>query len=202
MFERLIGLIKICIYVWTFFIGGGGIFAMVVASRGDGGGAFVVLVVGFLPLGLMFWAQQARKARWARVHAGMLAELGIGPGDYEHCEDDSGIAVNRKARTVTLSVGGRWKTYPFSDVRGWSTNVAKAGAIIGANLTMATAALGANLEAEREAKARTGLFVEVRDVDRAKWRVAMKDERQQARWMEILQQEINESRSASALAHA
>jgi hypothetical protein len=196
MLDRLIGLVKIAVMVWTFFVGGLAVFSFFVVGRGGGGAVAVALVFGFLPLALMLWAGQARKAGHARTHSAMLAELGIGPGDYEHGEDGTGIAVDRKARSVTLMLAGRWKTYPYSDVRGWSTNVAKAGTIVGGNLAMATAALGANLEAERDAKARTGLFVEVRDVERAKWRIAMKDERQQARWMEILQQEINESRSA------
>ncbi len=70
--------------------------------------------------------------------------------------------------------------------------------IVGGNLASATAALGANLAAERDAKARTGLFVEVRDVDRPRWRVAMRNEAMQARWREILDQQINESRPARA----
>jgi hypothetical protein len=46
--------------------------------------------------------------------------------------------------------------------------------------------------AKIDAAARSGFFVEVRDIDHPRWRIAMKDEAQQARWMEILRQEIKE----------
>jgi hypothetical protein len=45
---------------------------------------------------------------------------------------------------------------------------------------------------KRDAAANTGFFVTVRDVDNPKWRIEMRDEATQARWMEILRQEINE----------
>jgi hypothetical protein len=42
------------------------------------------------------------------------------------------------------------------------------------------------------AAANTGFFVAVRDVDNPIWRVEMTDAGREARWMEILRQEINQ----------
>ena len=196
--------VKYLVGVWTVFIGGPGLLFCLFHRDGDGFAAFCVLLVGMAPLALLIRSGQARKARWARVHADMLAAAGVGPVDFQHGEDDSGIALNRSARTVTLLDAGHWKTYPFDEVRGWKAYLVRPGQVgaIGGNLGSAVAAMGAEANMKRDAKAGTGLFVEVRDIDRARWRVAMKDERTQARWMEILRQEINEGHAAAQPAHA
>jgi hypothetical protein len=198
--EALGRVVKYLVGVWTLFVGGTGLLFCMFHGRGDGFAAFCVLLVGMAPLALLIWAGQARKARWARVHADMIAAAGIGPGDFQHAEDDSGIALNREARALTLLDAGQWKTYPFDDVRGWKAYLIKPGqaGMVGGNLGSAVAAMSAEANMKRDAKAGTGLFVEVRDVERARWRVAMKDERAQARWMEILRQEINEAAGAGA----
>ena len=202
--EALGRVVKFLVAVWTIFVGLPGAVFFFFHGRGEGFAAFCILLVGIAPLVLLIWAGQARKARWGRVHADMLAAAGVGPGDFEHGEDDSGIAINRSARTVTLLDAGHWKTYPFDDVRGWKAYLVRPGQVgaMGGNLGSAVAAMSAEANMERDAKASTGLFVEVRDVDRARWRVAMKDERTQARWMEILRQEINEGHAAAQAAHA
>ena len=196
--------VKFLVGVWTFFIGGFGLLFCFFHGPGDGFAAFCVLLVGMAPLALMIWAGQARKARWARARADMLEAAGVGPGDFHHGEDDSGIALNRSARAVTLLDAGQWKTYPFDDVRGWKAYLARPGQVgaIGGNLGSAVAAMSAEANMKRDAAADTGLFVEVRDIERPRWRVAMKDERTQARWVELLRQEINEGRAEARPAHA
>lgn len=189
-------LIKFAVGCWTLFVGGPCLIFFFVHDRQQGGAAFAALLAGMAPLAGLIWFLQARRARWRREHGQMLAAAGVAPGGLEHGEDDSGIAVNAATQSLTLSHAGRWKTYSFADVRRWETNLVKAGVVVGSNLAGATAALGANLDAARAAKARTGLFVDVRDVDRPRWRIAMGSEAMQARWMEILDQEINESRPA------
>jgi hypothetical protein len=47
-----------------------------------------------------------------------------------------------------------------------------------------------------------GISVFVRDIDHAEWRISTVANRDQARWMEILRQEINESRPESARVRA
>ena len=197
--------IKTIVWFWTIIVGGTGLLLAMFAGRDGAAPGVIVLVVGLVPLALMIWSGQKRAAGWGDAHARMLAEAGVpAGGGYEHAEEDSGIALNRQARTVTLSQAGRWKTYPFSEVRGWKTYLVRPGQPggVGGNLASNVASIGAEIRAKQEAAADTGLFVEVRDVDRPKWRVAMKSEVQQARWMEILQQEINEGHAAAQPAHA
>lgn len=201
MLQRLL---KIFAWGWLVVVGGLALLTFLVSTGGgEHMAALVGILIGCAPLGLMFWAGQARKTRWASVHAEMLAAAGGSAVAFEHGEEDSGIAVNPKSRTVTLSHAGSWKTYSYDDVRKWRTTLVRPGMVgAGANMGTALAAVGAEVRMRAEAAADTGLFVDVRDVDRPKWRIAMRSEAVQARWMEILNQEVNESRPASAHAPA
>ncbi len=193
--------IKTIVGFWTVIVGGTGLLLAMFAGRDGAAPGVIVLLVGLVPLALMIWAGQRRRAGWGEVHARMLAEAGVpAGGGYEHGEEDSGIAVNRQARTVTLLRAGHWKTYPFSDVRAWKGYKVRPGqaVAVGGNLSSHVAAMGAEARAKQEAAADTGLFVEVRDIEHPKWRVAMKEERAQLRWIELLRQEINEGAGANA----
>ena len=193
--------IKTIVWLWTIVVGGTGLLLAMFAGRDGAGPGVIVLLVGLVPLALMIWAGQKRRAGWGEVHARMLAEAGVpAGGGYEHGEEDSDIAVNRQARTVTLLHAGRWKTYPFSDVRAWKGYKVRPGqaVAVGGNLSSHVAAMGAEARAKQEAAADTGLFVEVRDIEHPKWRAAMKEERAQLRWIELLRQEINEGAGANA----
>lgn len=46
--------------------------------------------------------------------------------------------------------------------------------------------------AKAKADAASGFFVTVKDIDDPRWHLQMIKERDQARWMEIFRQEINE----------
>jgi hypothetical protein len=186
-------LVSYIVWAWALVVGVPSLAQVFLGERGAGFLGFLGLLIAFAPLGLRMWARQARKARWAGAHAGMLSEVGIAAGDYEHGEDDTGIALK-------LLHAGQWRTYPFSDVRGWTTSLVRPGQVgmVGGNLASSVAAMGAEARAKHDAAADTGLFVEVRDVDRPKWRIAMADGREQARWMEILRQEINERHGSAA----
>ena len=204
--EGLRRLAKFCVWAWAIVVGG---FSLILATTSRHGGDVVAgwfgVLIGLVPVCLMFWLRMKRRERWAAIHAEMLAAAGGAAAvAFEHGEDDSGIAVNPGARTVTLLLAGSWKTYPFADVRKWRTTLVRPGqaGFVGGNLGSAVAAMGAEANMRREAAADTGLFVEVRDVDRPKWRVAMRNEAVQARWMEILNQEINESRPEASRALA
>lgn len=198
--------IKTIVWFWTIIVGGTGLLLAMFAGRDGATPGVIILLVGLVPLALMIWSSQKRKAGWGDAHARMLAEAGVpAGGGYEHGEDDSGIAVNRQARTLTLSNAGQWKTYPFAEVRGWKTYLVRPGqpGVVAGNLASNVASIGAEIRAKQDAAADTGLFVEVRDIDHPKWRVAMKDERAQSRWMEILRQEINEGQGGqSGAGHA
>ena len=52
------------------------------------------------------------------------------PSDYQQRSQpvtDSGIAINRQAKTLSLRLGEKWKTYPFADIRDWRVSKHTAG---------------------------------------------------------------------------
>lgn len=85
------------------------------------------------------------------------------------------------------------KTYSFSDIRSWRTNIATGGTFVGQQ-SVATAAH--NYMTQRKNEEESGLFVEVRDIDCPEWRIGFKADKHREltlkRWMEILRQIINE----------
>lgn len=177
---------------WAFFIGGAGTFSFL-----NGGlpkfTALIMIVVGFGPLFMQVRRRRGLQAKGDSAHAAMLASAGVAPGaGFEHALEDTAIAINTQARTLSLRIGVKWKTYPFTDIRDWRVSKHTAGQVVAGNVTGAMAALGSNIRASRDADAATGLFVTVRDIDNPQWRIAMYDVATQARWMEILQQSINE----------
>jgi hypothetical protein len=111
--------------------------------------------------------------------------------------------VDKKNRKLYLKNGNKQKSYAFSDVREWSTNIASGGKSRGAtNIGNVGAAVGESIRIKKENKRRTGLFINVKDVDNPKWKISFKYngeksndelEQQLARWMEILNQSINEN---------
>ena len=152
-------------------------------------------IVGWGPTALLVWYVVNRAGNRQKFHAHMLAVSGVAGGTgMDHAEDGTGIAINRPAKTLTLLVNGFQKSYSFAEVREWETSNERPGQIVGSGIGVGASAavLGASIRAEREAKKNSGLFVTVKDIENPKWRIAMKDVIIQARWMEILRQEINE----------
>jgi len=139
------------------------------------GGAFsrddnmlVIFLMGFGPVGLQLWFVLHRASKRDAARAAMLAEAGVSPSSgFDYTEKGTGIAINTQARTLTLLDGGFWKTYLLSDVREWKCQ-------------------------KRQDPGENGLFLFVKDIERPNWRIDMKEVRTQARWMELLQQQINE----------
>ena len=117
-------------------------------------------------------------------------DFGLG-AKYVHVAGGTGIAVDPYNETIRLRLGKLDQTYPFSDVRGWRTNLATGGDILLPGISTAIAVAGANLRVARENRKNTGLFVSVRDIENPEWRIEMPDEKNQKRWMEIMRQSIN-----------
>ena len=154
-----------------------------------GGVSSGLFLAGSAPMGLLVWFSIHRASKRVAAHTAMLQEAGVaqGPG-FDHAEADTGIAINKQAKTLSLLIGGIHKTYPYADIREWEAIKETPAVISGGNPAAVFDQMGVN----RRAAASTGFFVTVRDVDHPKWRIAMKDEAMRARWMEILRQEINE----------
>lgn len=157
--------------------------------------ALATLAIGWGPGALLAWFLVNRTNGRNALRDGVLREAGIEPGrGFDHEEGGSGIALNPAAKTMSLWADGFAKRYDYAEVREWAAQFEKAGEIValGGGLAAGMGAAGANSRARRAAQANTGLFVTVRDVEHPKWRVAMRDQSTQARWMEILRQEVNE----------
>lgn len=154
----------------------------------------LTVLVAWAPLALFAWFCVARAIGREKLHAAMLGELGIVAGQgFEHSEDGTGIALDPKSKTLGLLCDGVYQLYAFDTIREWASNEERPGGVVGVGVQGAIGAAGANIRAAREAAANTGLFVTVKDVGRPSWRIAMKDRAMRARWMEILQQEVNET---------
>ena len=117
---------------------------------------------------------------------------------YSFAHGRFGIAVVPQSETIHLMEDGNTKSYEFKDVRSWNTKVQSGGnaTYVGGNAFTAMGIGSDNRKTERDNERRTGLFVYVRDVDRPIWRVKfsedlVEEERQQARWFEILNQTVN-----------
>jgi hypothetical protein len=156
------------------------------------------LALGWGPLAVIVWFYVHRAGSRGKARSQMLAELDI-PADqgWDHAEDGTAIAINQATKSVGLLAGGRFKIYGYDQIRSWEAREERAGGVVGVGVAAGVAAAGANVRMAREAEANTGLFVEVKDVDAPRWRIAMKREGARSRWMEILRQEIKEGGAAA-----
>lgn len=111
--------------------------------------------------------------------------------DYFHEFDKTYIGVNKTDKTLTLKDGKIVKVYSFSDVRTWEKRHQTGGAIGGGGM----AYVAASFDAARDNKNKSGLFIEVKDIDHPLWQVKFRMDKtidkELAKWMEILRQSIN-----------
>ena len=117
---------------------------------------------------------------------------------YSFAHGEYGIAVEEE--NIHLMDDGRVKSYPFADVRSWKTNLQTGGTttFVGGGALNAISVGSANNKQLKDNDKASGLFVSVRDVDKPIWRIKFSDkqdeeEKQQARWMEILNQVVNKA---------
>lgn len=113
---------------------------------------------------------------------------------YHFTKAGTGIAISPERKVLRLQEGSLTKEYAFSDVRSWEGHLLSGGMSTGAGtgFSGASASGAANLAQHRANTRASGLFVSVRDIDHAIWRIAVLDRREQAKWIEILRQCIQE----------
>ena len=197
------------VFMWTLFVGGSALVGALGTLFHPGQGhlllALLMLAVGFAPLAFTIRRYRSIKSKWEGAYAEMVRVLAAkGAVDYQHWEPNSGIAINRKTKMVGLCQTGRWMIYHYPSIRSWERVSASAGrtpAYTGSVVGQA-AALSDAIGSQRRAAGQSGLFVEVADVESPRWHVMMSDPNTQARWVEILRQEVNGSQPEASHVHA
>ena len=142
----------------------------------DGAGIYAVIgVILWLPIVLDYFGarRRGRDDAWGEDY------------QYYWFGKSTAIAACPKRKSVKLQNGKITKTYSIADIRNWESNLQSGG--MGSH--MGAANIGVGIDNARA----SGLFVTVKDVDHAVWRIAMLDPKVQARWMEIMRQVVNES---------
>ncbi len=143
----------------------------------------------------------APRALWAVVMGGPEREA-IAATDglkWRHFYKGTGIALDAEKRELHLFSARTYRRYPLASVRTWERRHHTGGALVGQGLAVVTA----NMANAANNSANSGLFFEVRDVDHPVWRIAFPPRaipRELPRWMEVLQQTVNEAPAVKDLA--
>ena len=125
---------------------------------------------------------------WRRRHDAQGEAL-----PYKNFYGDTGIALDVDKRELHLYQKPHYVVYPLDKIRSWSTNVQTGGNVYGTGLAVAAGNIGTAIANNKA----TGLFIEAKDIDHPKWRIVFSGrgrDREMARWMEILNQHVNEDR--------
>lgn len=143
----------------------------------------------------LFALVQLVRALWALLTASPEEQRAIAaakPLPYRHFYGGSGLALDPQKREVHLYANSRYRVYPYSSVRGWERNHVEAGAVVNGGLQGAAL----NMQQGLAARKASGFFVTVKDVDHPRWHIRFSKpqiKRELPRWMEIFEQQINES---------
>lgn len=170
------------------------------AAKWVGGG--VALAVILYPLGVFYGAPLLI---YGLILGGRgLLAAAISTGDeqraidataslpYRHFHGGSGIGIDPQKREVHLYSQPHYRVYPYSSIRRWERNLVDAGTVVNGGAQ----GLALNLQGAIKAAGETGFYVDVKDVDHPRWRIAFSQsqlKKELPRWMEIFNQQINES---------
>ncbi len=155
------------VMAWVFGIGFG---AMMSFGEGHYILGIFLAVLAYAPIAIIKLRSRAtlRKTE-ARLHD-LKRSLGDGEALASHVEKDTGIFVDNARKKLGVVAGGESQLYDYGEVRSWAT---------------------------RAMPDDWKFVVGVRDSQNPMWHIRMRDFRQRDRWMEILEQEINESRASA-----
>ena len=153
-------------------------------------GVIVFIVLSWVPLAYLIWHLINRSVKREALHKELATELGvlIGMG-FDHAEDGTGVLLDTKGKRMTVNIDGMFKTYGYDQIRDVE--------IVKESINR-TRVLSQDMANARAARRNSGLFITVRDVEFPKWRIAMKDEVMQRRWLEMCNQELREGGMARA----
>lgn len=125
----------------------------------------IFLSAAWGPVTFVYLVGKAKNSAAKKGKDSLHSQSGVPPDSkFLHWENNTGIALNADASTITVRMGDKVKTYKFSDVRKWWVVNAYGG----------------------------HFHVLFKDIDDPEWRIVMVAEQTRNRWMEILRQAINE----------
>lgn len=131
---------------------------------------YFLAALAYAPIAIIKLRSQAR----LRKTEGRLRDLSRLLGADEtlalHVEKDTGIFVGNARKKIGVVAEGETRLYDYGEVRSWAT---------------------------RAMPDDWRFVVCVRDTQNPMWNIRMRDFRQRDRWMEILEQEINELRASA-----
>jgi hypothetical protein len=155
------------VVAWVLGIGVG---AMMSLGEGQYTLGIFLAALAYAPIAIIKLRSQAtlRKTE-GRLHD-LKRSLGDGEALARHVEKDTGIFVHSVRRKIGVVAGGASRLYEYGEVRSWAT---------------------------RAMPDDWRLVVGVRDTQNPMWYLHMRDPRERDRWMEILEQEINEARASA-----
>lgn len=137
----------------------------------------IVLIVVFGGLALVLISNKPNDAHFGDAYK------------YSFQSGNTGIGVCPERRILKLVEGSKSKEYSFAMIRSWESNLQTGGVVVGSGF----AAANANLANGMANKRASGFFVYTKDLDNTTWRIKMFKKNDQNKWMEILQQNVNES---------
>lgn len=129
-------------------------------------GSVFVFLLGSALMGWLPFALCLRlEMRRARRREELLALTGLAPGEsLSNFYAGEGVALNTKTKTLCLMDSKSMKSYGYAEIRRWERRIDTVGI----------------------------LTFEMRDASHPKWSVKFLEVSESIRWMEVLEQEINE----------
>jgi hypothetical protein len=212
--HRQIAMLRGCLFVLLAYGGAFVSFALAVYFGLKEVSWTLFLVILALGCVVSWWAS---KSMFDIGRIGMRRWLAtVAQCEFKDAWDGCGIALDGRTRIVHLTArfSGKpvSKSYPLQDVREWGIQVGGVttvtasqvygGGVGGAahNLGQSAAASFANAVSASNAIDSTGLWLRVRDTEYPRWFIKFvsrnaQDAAAMHRWMEVLQQQINERKS-------
>lgn len=151
------------------------------------------------------WANAKVKEREKEIQQKITDLFGGTLPRFHHFQDSTAIALNESKNEIVLgNPAGIVKSYPYASIRDWEireetagqTGGVVAGGTGGAGAAMLAAGIAQAASQKHAAsviaKANSGLFINVKDIDNPAWRISLQSQADRKRWFEILNQAINE----------
>jgi hypothetical protein len=153
----------------------------------------LAVLVGVIYLVVKLCQKLASSSRASSAAPVVPVEIvALGQPAYQHTWSGTSIALFPKASKIFLTDGNFRQVYEFAHLRQWRKHWVTGGKESYEGNGPVGRVYLRNRKTEAKNRAESGLFIDVRDVNRPIWRVAFGSEHDLNRWFEIMQQVLNE----------